>query len=430
MRILVLGATGAIGACTLQALLAEGHEVIGASRRQPEQEVAASTAPWISMDVTQLPTTAQWEAMLEGVELVVNCVGIIAEKRRGDFEILHCTMLQALSAACTKRHCALIHLSALGSASTAPTAYWASKGRGEEWLAAQDIACTILRPSLVFSPQGASSKLFLGLATLPLVLLPGANVPVQPVSVDDLAALIVALVRMRLAGETWPSRIDVAGPRKMTLAQYISLLRQAMGAPPAWLGHLPFALAQPIARVSAWLRLPMLAPEPLTMLAASQDGRLCPDNSMMCQILGRSPRDPAGFATPSLRPAAIAGWAYPALTVIIAWLWLYTAYVSWFAWPHEQSHAWLSACAIPPGLHEFVLATASITDAALGTALLTGLVRARRWHGVLWPVQIGLVAGYTLLMTVFLPQFWAHPFGPLSKNLPLLLLFCVMWRLR
>jgi len=93
MRILVLGATGAIGACTLQALLAEGHEVIGASRRQPEQEVAAGTAPWISMDVTQLPTTAQWEAMLEGVELVVNCVGIIAEKRSGDFEILHCTML-------------------------------------------------------------------------------------------------------------------------------------------------------------------------------------------------------------------------------------------------------------------------------------------------------------------------------------------------
>jgi hypothetical protein len=28
--------------------------------------------------------------------------------------------------------------------------------------------------------------------------------------------------------------------------------------------------------------------------------------------------------------------------------------------------------------------------------------------------------GYTALITVFLPEFWLHPYGPLLKNLPML----------
>jgi hypothetical protein len=41
---------------------------------------------------------------------------------------------------------------------------------------------------------------------------------------------------------------------------------------------------------------------------------------------------------------------------------------------------------------------------------------------------LALVTGYTLVMSICLPHFWLHPFGPLSKNLPLLALMFLMWR--
>jgi hypothetical protein len=43
------------------------------------------------------------------------------------------------------------------------------------------------------------------------------------------------------------------------------------------------------------------------------------------------------------------------------------------------------------------------------------------WNGKwLWRTQIALVLGYTALISLFLPELWLHPFGPVLKNLPIL----------
>jgi hypothetical protein len=47
----------------------------------------------------------------------------------------------------------------------------------------------------------------------------------------------------------------------------------------------------------------------------------------------------------------------------------------------------------------------------------------------MWVVQLVLVAGYTLLITLFLPEYWLHPYGPVAKNLPLLALIGLLWAL-
>jgi hypothetical protein len=70
-----------------------------------------------------------------------------------------------------------------------------------------------------------------------------------------------------------------------------------------------------------------------------------------------------------------------------------------------------------------MLAGASLLDGAIGCALL---FKPKRW---LWPAQAALAGGYTAIMTACLPEFWLHPFGPLSKNLPILALLVLMWRL-
>ncbi len=37
------------------------------------------------------------------------------------------------------------------------------------------------------------------------------------------------------------------------------------------------------------------------------------------------------------------------------------------------------------------------------------------------------IAGYTVLVTVFLPEYWLHPYGPIGKNLPIMAAIALPW---
>ena len=51
----------------------------------------------------------------------------------------------------------------------------------------------------------------------------------------------------------------------------------------------------------------------------------------------------------------------------------------------------------------------------LGIAILLG-----RWPRLVAIIQIVLIAGFTAIISVFLPEYWLHPFGPVSKNVVLI----------
>src|SRR5262249_35188581 len=69
--------------------------------------------------------------------------------------------------------------------------------------------------------------------------------------------------------------------------------------------------------------------------------------------------------------------------------------------------------------------TGALADVALhGTSLLEivlGAATAVGWHvRLMGVVQIGLMLGFTAILSVGIPELWLHPFGPLTKNVPLL----------
>ena len=45
------------------------------------------------------------------------------------------------------------------------------------------------------------------------------------------------------------------------------------------------------------------------------------------------------------------------------------------------------------------------------------MLKRRRW---LWLAQGALIAFYTVVIALKLPEFLLHPYGPLTKNLPML----------
>jgi len=416
MNVLVLGATGLIGSHAVRVLRDAGCRVTGLSRRRLVGE-----QDWLEADFGSLTTERDWLPLLQGYDAVVNCVGIIRETRAGDFDRLHRAAPVAMFAACEKLGTLrVVQVSALGSHPAAATGYWRSKGAAEVDLLARGLQSTIIRPSLVYGEDGASSVMFRMLATLPVLMMPMAHgAQVQPIHVADLAAIIVRLV---MAEQAPPRELAVVGPRATSMAGYLGDLRHGMQAAPALVLDLPLPVARVVARVAAWLPSSALTPESLLMLEQSADGGNTANAATAAALLGRPLRDPAQFAQPAQRAGAVWGWASTLITLAMAALWLLTAAVSWFGWPHETSRAWLAACHVPVFAQEPMLLAASIADAAIGVLLL---LRPRRW---LWAVQLALVGGYTAVMSVCLPLFWLHPFGPLSKNLPLLALILVMWR--
>ncbi|WP_137937985.1 NAD(P)H-binding protein [Chitinivorax sp. B] len=414
MNILLLGASGFIGRHLACHLSQAGHRVIGVSRNPDHNN--PHVAQWHRADLNTLLTPASWLPLLHDVDVAINAVGILTEAGDNRFDTLHAKMPSALFLACEKaRVCRVIQISALGAAVDAPTEYWRSKARADEVLLSRALSGYVLRPSVVFGPDGDSSRVMMQLATLPALMLPeGGQYTMQPVHIDDLCGLILRLLSEEPAVQRV---IEVVGPRPMSMRDYIVTLRNGMGLGGQWVVAMPANLADLAARLAQHIPGSVFNPDSLTMLRV---GNIAPTGTTQ-SLLSREPRDPATFAGSAERNPAAWGWLGPLMRLSLAFVWLWTAWVSLFAFDRAQSLAWLAACHIPADVAPAVLIGASMADALIGLALL---LRPPRW---IWPTQLLVMGGYMVMLTTCLPSFWLHPFGPLSKNLPILASVIVLW---
>lgn len=101
---------------------------------------------------------------------------------------------------------------------------------------------------------------------------------------------------------------------------------------------------------------------------------------------------------------------------VLATIWLATGVLSMGIFPQQESMALLAQV----GLHGTIALIALYGSAALD--MLFGVLTLLRPSPLLWRAQGSLVLGYSVIIALCLPAFWLHPFGPMLKNLPILLL--------
>lgn len=358
-----------------------------------------------------MPPPEVLAGQLRGYDVLINAVGIFQAQAEQSFDAVHVKAVADLFGAAVQAGVGrLVHVSALGAATDADTAYFTSKGQAEALLRALPAAVSIVRPSLVFSPDGASTRFFFRLAKAPVLPLPdGGRQLVQPVHVDDLAE---AIVRVATCAQP-PPVLDAVGPRPLPLREYFGVLGRARGRTVRTL-DLPMRLLAPLLPLAARLTGGLVSADALRMLQAGNTG----DATGITRVLGRPPRDPAQFVDPQAA-AGLGGWlrmqrAVLALRLSLAAMWLGTAWVSLWGYPREGSHALLAEVGLHGGLAEAALWSGALLDALLGVAMLV-LPRRR----IVYLAQLLLMAGYTVLISIWLPGFWLHPFGPLLKNIPI-----------
>jgi uncharacterized protein YbjT (DUF2867 family) len=414
--ILITGATGFIGGHLLRALTAAGYTVIAAQRRR------APEGRTIFADFARDHDPARWIPRLQGVDIVINAVGVIGERGEQRFSALHTLGPQALFSACASaRVRRVIQISALGAASAA-TPYFASKHAADDFLSSLPLEWTIVQPSLVFGAEGASARLFLTLASLPLVPVPGRGEQrIQPIHIDDLCAAVLAMIE-RDAGIR--ERLACVGPTILTLRDYLSVLRRSLMIPPAPIIHIPMRCMQAAAWLCERMRMGLLNGDALRMLAAGNVA----DQQTHRWLADPMPRPPEQFIPPaharSILLETSLRWLLPILRISLALVWLWSGITSLGLYPRATSYEMLAASGIPTALQPTFLFGAAALDLLLGVATLA--LRRRRW---LWRIQFGLIVAYTAILSWSLPTLWLHPFGPILKNLPMLALIALLYRL-
>lgn len=133
---------------------------------------------------------------LDGADVVVNCIGILFERRKSDFQRLHTMLPETIAKGCAKQGVKrLIQMSSLGVDSSRAK-YAKTKLEGEQRLLKAFPGATVLRPSVIFGPDDSFFNMFAKLAGLfPfLPLIGGGKTQFQPVYVGDVADAVMAAI--------------------------------------------------------------------------------------------------------------------------------------------------------------------------------------------------------------------------------------------
>ncbi len=219
----LFGGSGFLGRYMVKRLAAQGHVVRIAVRRpalanemRPMGQVGQVVPLFAS-----LGDEASVARALEGADLVVNLVGILAEGRRGDFQRVHVEgagRVARLAAAAGAR--ALVQVSAIGASADSPSAYGTSRLAGENAVRDAFPGAVVLRPSIVFGPEDAFFNRFAAMTRLvPFMPVFCGDTRFQPVYAGDVAdAAVAALADPAARGGIF----ELGGPRVWSFRELLA----------------------------------------------------------------------------------------------------------------------------------------------------------------------------------------------------------------
>ncbi len=244
LRVLVLGGTGFIGRHVVSALHASQAHVLIGSRQPLRHEHAYPYAAFRATRFENLLNPAAWAAMIDGVDVVVNCVGILRQRPNESYDHVHHRAPAALATTCAAARVRLIHTSALGLHEGAKSRFLSSKLLGERAVAAAGGDYSIVRPSLLDGEGGFGASWLRGLSRSPVHFIPrAARGNIAAMTAVDLGIAIAALTKFPSLNNL--REVELGGTYGYGYAEYLRALRatytdsKALQIPlPNWLARI------------------------------------------------------------------------------------------------------------------------------------------------------------------------------------------------
>lgn len=290
----IFGGTGFLGRYIVRDLARAGY-IVKIATRFPESAYFLRTHGTVGQIVPFHCVYQDQDSIdraVQGSDLVINCVGILFERRRNTFRRIHVELAQSIAAASARLGVdRLIHVSALG-VDRAKSRYAKTKLEGERAVLAAFPRATILRPGVIFGPEDRFFNMFAGLARfLPVLPLIGGKTRMQPVYVGDVADAVSAVLKLSPHGLDAPQGCvyELGGPEIVTMREIYTRIF-------GWTGQarclLP--LAFPLATLNAAV-LQLIPPRPL----------LTPDQVASLKTDSVVSEGASGFAALGIQPTAM-----------------------------------------------------------------------------------------------------------------------------
>ncbi len=105
----------------------------------------------------------------------------------------------------------------------------------------------------------------------------------------------------------------------------------------------------------------------------------------------------------------------------LAFLWTFTGLTSIFFSP-EIGYEILANANVTGSLADIAIYAGGTLDIVLGFWLITSVKTQ-----LCCIIQVAVIAGYTVLLTFIDASFWLHPFGPITKNIPIIVLIAYVY---
>lgn len=244
-RVLVAGATGAVGNELVDLLKAAGHFVRALSRDPGRSRALAPRVDEVRLaDPVAHPKSIA--GVCDGMDVVVSCLGApvtlnLAERRSySQLDVgANLALLEEAKRSGVKR---FVYLACHVDPGFAHTRYVRAHERVAAAIAASGLTYTIVRPTGIYS---AFADLLTMASKGPLPIIGDGKTPTNPIHPHDVALGVLSVL------ETGPSDLSLGGPETMSRTETLALAFAAIGKP-ARFRHVPPLFMRLVAWLLTW----------------------------------------------------------------------------------------------------------------------------------------------------------------------------------
>ena len=227
---LIFGGSGQIGRHLIRKLTKNDYKVIVVTRNIHQKGHIIKTqgnAGYIDIVEANIFDDAKIKSLFERVDICINLIGILYEKKRSSFRNIHTLFPSLVAKLCKQNNLKhFIHLSALGVSEATDSDYAKSKLEGEKEILKNFPLSTILRPSVVYSVDDNFTTNFMTLLNrLPLFpLYYNGQTKFMPIHSSDLVDIIYNIISKNIYSQV----IECVGTETLNLKEIIEKLLNLM----------------------------------------------------------------------------------------------------------------------------------------------------------------------------------------------------------